>query len=72
GIEAPYEVAKFTAGELTPVVQAGYKTVAGFFGIHRFHHTQSDDERCIVVEPTRQVVGSCQMVLQALAHKGAR
>jgi hypothetical protein len=72
GIEAPYEVSKFTAGELTPVVQAGYKTVAGFFGIHRFHHAQGDDERCIVVEPTRQVVGGCQMVLQALAHKGGR
>jgi hypothetical protein len=72
GIEAAYDVSRFTAGELTPVYEAGYKTVAGFFGIHRFHHTQSDDERCIVVEPTRQAVAGCQTLLQALAHKGAR
>jgi hypothetical protein len=67
GIEAPYTVSKFTAGELTPIHEAGYKTLAGFFGIHRFHHTQNDDEKCIVVEPTRQVVGGCQALLQALA-----
>ena len=72
GIEAPYEVSKFTAGELTPVHDAGYKTVAGFFGIHRFHHTQSDDARCIAVDPTREVVAGCQTLLQALAGMSGR
>ena len=67
GIEAPYEVSKFTAGELTPVHDAGYKTLGGFFGIHRFHHTTSDDARCIAVEPTRQAALGCQRLLEALA-----
>jgi hypothetical protein len=67
GIEAPYDVNLFTAGELTPVYNAGYKTVAGFFGCHRFHHSRSDDERCAVAEPTRQAVTGCQTLLQALA-----
>jgi hypothetical protein len=67
GIDAPYETSRFTAGELTPVHEAGYKTVAGFFGCHRFHHVQDDDKRCIVVEPTRQVVAGCQTLLQSLS-----
>lgn len=70
GINAPYRTSRFTAGELTPVHEAGYKTVAGFFGIHRFHHTQRDDVRCIVVEPTRQVVASCQTLLTSLPSRG--
>lgn len=70
GIDAPYSTSRFTAGELTPVHEAGYKTVAGFFGCHRFHHTQSDDMRCIVVEPTRQAVAGCQALLQSLPSRG--
>lgn len=66
GIDAPYETSQFTAGELTPIHEAGYKTVAGFFGCHRFHHTQGDDTRCIVVEPTRKVLVGCQFLLRSL------
>ena len=66
GIENPYTTDRFTAGELTPIHKAGYKTVAGFFGAHRFLHTQEDDERCIVVEPTRLAIKGCQTFLQSV------
>lgn len=68
GIEAPYETQQFTAGELTSVHEAGYKTVAGFFGVHRFHHTKADNERCLAAEPTWQAVLGCQTLLQAIAN----
>jgi hypothetical protein len=69
GIESPYTTERFTAGELTPIHNAGYKTVAGFFGAHRFLHTEEDDERCIVVEPTRQAIIGCQNFLRSVIEE---
>ena len=66
GIESPHTTDHFTAGELTPIHNAGYRTVAGFFGAHRFLHTQDDDERCIVVDPTWQAITGCQKLLQSV------
>ena len=66
GIESPYTTDRFTAGELTPIHNAGYRPVAGFFGAHRFLHTQDDDERCIVAEPTWQAIIGCQNFLQSI------
>ena len=69
GLDAPYETSRFTAGELTPIQNAFYKTVAGFFMFHRFHHSQNDDARCILVEPVRQVVNGCQTLLMSRAPR---
>jgi hypothetical protein len=47
GLEAPYPTDRITAGELTGIVAAGYRPVAGIFGLHRFHHVVDDDIRCL-------------------------
>ncbi len=47
GFEAPYSSAVLAAGELSEIIAAGYPTVAGVFGIHRFHHVALDDARCV-------------------------
>jgi hypothetical protein len=47
GLEAPYDSAKVSAGELTGIVAAGYRPAAGVFGLHRFHHVADDDARCV-------------------------
>ncbi len=47
GLEGPYPSDKLSAGELTAIIAAGYSSVAGVFGLHRFHHVADDDERCI-------------------------
>tara|TARA_R110000824_G_scaffold163733_7_gene339529 strand:+ start:13441 stop:14724 length:1284 start_codon:yes stop_codon:yes gene_type:complete len=47
GLEGPYPSDKLSAGELTAIIAAGYPSVAGVFGVHRFHHVADDDERCI-------------------------
>jgi hypothetical protein len=36
-----------TAGELASILKAGYDPIIGIFGTHRFHHTRSDDLRCV-------------------------
>lgn len=47
GLEGSYPSDKLSAGELTAIIAAGYPSVAGVFGVHRFHHVADDDERCI-------------------------
>jgi hypothetical protein len=60
GLEAPYAASAEAAGELGQIVAAGYPAVAGLLGAHRFHHTPSDDMRC--VEPAH--VGDVTQRLQ--------
>lgn len=50
GLAAPYSSEALSAGELTNVIEAGYPRVAGVFGIHRFHHVEGDDGRCVSPE----------------------
>lgn len=47
GLETPYPSDQLSAGELTAIIAAGYPSVAGVFGVHRFHHVAGDDARCI-------------------------
>lgn len=47
GLESPYPSDKLSAGELSAIIAAGYPSVAGIFGLHRFHHVTDDDERCL-------------------------
>lgn len=46
-LEAPYTSDILSAGELNEVIAAGYRTVAGVFGTHRYHHVAKDDARCV-------------------------
>jgi len=48
GLEQAYPSDKMTAGELTGVLAQGYRAVAGVFGVHRYHHVEDDDARCLV------------------------
>jgi len=47
GLESPYPSDKLSAGELSTIIAAGYPSVAGIFGLHRFHHVADDDARCV-------------------------
>jgi hypothetical protein len=47
GLESPYPSDRLSAGELTAIIAAGYPSVAGVFGVHRFHHVEGDDARCV-------------------------
>src|SRR3546814_17381793 len=47
GLESPYSSDRISAGELTGIIAAGYRSVAGVFGTPRFHHVAEDDARCL-------------------------
>lgn len=47
GLESPYSSEELAAGELTAIIAAGYPSVAAVFGLHRFHHVEGDDARCV-------------------------
>lgn len=65
GLEKPYPSdPKQAAGELGSILAAGYDPAMGIFGTHRFHHTRSDDLRCVspalippVVDAFAKVIG---------------
>ena len=66
GLEKPYPANPAqAAGELGSILHAGYDPAMGIFGAHRFHHTRSDDLRCVspalippVVAALSKVIGS--------------
>jgi hypothetical protein len=48
GLEQVYPAdPKLAAGELASILHAGYGSAMGIFGTHRYHHTRSDDLRCV-------------------------
>jgi len=47
GLEAPHDVNDGAGGELGDIATAGYPSVVGVFGAHRFHHTATDDLSCV-------------------------
>ena len=68
GLEQPYaaDLAQ-AAGELASILKAGYDPVVGIFGSHRFHHTRSDDLRCVspvLIPPVAEAMARC--ILAAL------
>lgn len=67
GFASPYPVDQVAAGEIVPIVAAGYRNVAGTFGAHRFHHATGDDERCLVTEPVASAVAGFKTLLAAMA-----
>lgn len=65
GLEAPYSTEEITAGELSNIVAAGYRPVAGVFGVHRYHHVAEDDERCVPAEAVAQTTLAFRDLLAA-------
>jgi hypothetical protein len=48
GLEATYLADKVMAGgELVNVLDAGYRSMVGLYGGHRYFHTRDDDLRCV-------------------------
>ncbi|NEX91770.1 hypothetical protein G3573_03225 [Caulobacter sp. 17J65-9] len=67
GYEAPVSSEVMAAGELVEVIKAGYAPAAGVFGIHRYHHTAEDDERCLNVPATVAAAAGFRKLLQEVA-----
>ncbi|VWX55056.1 hypothetical protein [Novosphingobium sp. 9U] len=65
GLEAPYASDELAAGELSEVIAAGYPSVAGVFGTHRYHHVAQDDERCV---SPKNVAATALAFQNLLAH----
>ena len=69
GLEATYLADKVMAGgELTNVLNAGYRRAIGLYGIHRYFHTEADDLRCVsgdLVAPVATAFGAA--ITRALA-----
>lgn len=63
GLEAPYASDVLSAGELSEVIAAGYGTVAGVFGTHRFHHVSGDDARCVTTANVVETAAAFQRFL---------
>ncbi len=64
GIENAYPAQGNSSGELADVEAAGYKRFAGIFGAHRFHHTTSDDLRCVDAAHVDAVIAACKDFLR--------
>lgn len=65
GLEAPYGSAELSAGELTGIIEAGYPSVAGVFGIHRYHHTRQDDWTCLSAQHVAETAKAFQGLVEA-------
>jgi hypothetical protein len=63
GLESPYGSDKLSAGELSPIIAAGYPSVAGIFGVHRFHHVADDDARCVPPEAVAATIAAFRALL---------
>lgn len=69
GYEEPVSSDVLSAGELDEVIKSGYSPAAGVFGIHRYHHTAADDERCLHVPATVEAAAGFRKLLQSVARQ---
>jgi hypothetical protein len=67
GYEAPVSSKVLSAGELDEVIKAGYAPAAGVFGLHRYHHTPEDDERCLDIPATIAAAQGFRKLIEAVA-----
>lgn len=68
GLESPYPSDKLSAGELSAIIAAGYPSVAGIFGLHRFHHVADDDARCVSAPAVAETCAAFRHLLVATAQ----
>ncbi|QTC93318.1 hypothetical protein IFJ75_11410 [Brevundimonas goettingensis] len=66
GYESPVSSAVLSAGELDEVIKAGYAPAAGVFGIHRYHHVEEDDTRCLHLPATVAAADGFRRLLLAV------
>ena len=64
GLAAPYSSDDMSAGELSNILAAGYGSVAGIFGVHRFHHVAEDDARCVSAAAVTETIMAFRQLLQ--------
>ncbi|MBI1234952.1 MAG: twin-arginine translocation signal domain-containing protein [Alphaproteobacteria bacterium] len=64
GLEGAYSSETLSAGELTNVIEAGYAPVAGIFGVHRYHHVEDDDERCVSADAVAETTAAFRRLLE--------
>lgn len=64
GLQAPYSSDDLSAGELSNVLAAGYRRVAGIFGVHRYHHVREDDVRCVSEDAVAETTFAFQHLLE--------
>ena len=66
GLEATYLADKVMAGgELVNVLNAGYGSAIGLYGIHRYFHTRGDDLRCVSADLVAPVVAGFQTAIRS-------
>ena len=63
GLEMAYPIGAGAAGELATIAAAGYRSIAGIFGAHRFHHIAEDDARCVNAQLVSPVVAACRQFI---------
>jgi hypothetical protein len=64
GLEATYVADRATAGgELTDVLAAGYGTLIGLYGGHRYFHTEADDMRCTSADLVAPVAAAFRVAI---------
>jgi hypothetical protein len=64
GLEATYVADRTMAGgELVNVLDAGYPTMIGLYGGHRYFHTQGDDLRCVSADLVQPVAAAFRKAL---------
>lgn len=66
GLEMAYPVSQGSAGELTEIIKAGYRSVAGVFGAHRLHHAADDTLNTIIAAPLAAAAISFRALLRAV------
>ena len=71
GFEAPYSSDVLSAGEQTEILAAGYRSVAGVFGTHRFHHVADDDARCVSATNVAATAAAFQHLLEQVVARMA-
>lgn len=60
GLESPYSTERGASGELQNIIAAGYTSIAGMLGAHRFHHVAADDMSCVDPQHTTEVISRVQ------------
>lgn len=66
GLEAAYPASKGGQGEAASILAAGYASIAGIFGNHRFHHSANDDARCVDEALVLPVIAACRKLLLSM------
>lgn len=63
GLEMAYPASAGAAGELSTILAAGHRRVAGIFGAHRYHHVEGDDARCVSPDFVAPVIAACKALI---------